>query len=150
MFVLNSWKISRRQFGGRFPPLVFCISSKTKYRISCKLCYFLREVCTPISPENWMTSIMMLLFILVFWQITLFFIRTVKLDPRLAVLKIFIYLGYIVLNLFLFFLDFLKFFHNEVMVYNTRNWSNDTTEGQKEKKTCLMLIFSTVSQKSRD
>ena len=23
------------------------------------------------------------------------------------------------------------------MVYNTRNWSNDTTESQKEKKTCF-------------
>ena len=33
------------------------------------------------------------------------------------------------------------------MIYNTRNWSNDTTESQKEKKTVLMLIFSTVSKK---
>ena len=24
-----------------------------------------------------------------------------------------------------------------VMIYNTRNWSNDTTESQKEKKTCF-------------
>ena len=35
------------------------------------------------------------------------------------------------------------------MIYNTRNWRNDTTESQKEKKAILMLIFSTVSQKSR-
>ena len=26
------------------------------------------------------------------------------------------------------------------MIYNTRNRSNDTTESQKEKKTCLMLM----------
>ena len=23
------------------------------------------------------------------------------------------------------------------MIYNTRNWSNDTTESQKEKQTCF-------------
>ena len=27
------------------------------------------------------------------------------------------------------------------MVYNTRNWSNDTTENQKEKKTCFNVHF---------
>ena len=26
------------------------------------------------------------------------------------------------------------------MIYNTRNWSNDTTETQKEKRPALMLI----------
>ena len=36
------------------------------------------------------------------------------------------------------------------MIYNTRNKNNDTTESQKEKRPALMLIFSTVSQKSRD
>ena len=37
------------------------------------------------------------------------------------------------------------------MIYNTRNRSNDTPESQKEKKRpVLILIFSTVSQKSRD
>ena len=36
------------------------------------------------------------------------------------------------------------------MVYNTRNRRNDATESQKEKKTCLMLIFGTVSQKSQN
>ena len=37
------------------------------------------------------------------------------------------------------------------MIYNTRNWSNDATESQKEKKRRVsMQIFSTVSQKSRD
>ena len=35
------------------------------------------------------------------------------------------------------------------MIYNTRNRSNDATESQKEKRPVLMLIFSTVSQKSR-
>ena len=36
------------------------------------------------------------------------------------------------------------------MIYNTKNQINDTTESKKEKKPALMLIFSTVSQKSRD
>ena len=36
------------------------------------------------------------------------------------------------------------------MIYNARNRSNDTTESQKEKRPDLMLIFSKVSQKSRD
>ena len=36
------------------------------------------------------------------------------------------------------------------MSYNTRKWSNDTKESQKEKRPVLMLIFSTVSQKSFD
>ena len=27
------------------------------------------------------------------------------------------------------------------MIYNTRNWSNDTTESQKEKKTCFNAHF---------
>ena len=36
------------------------------------------------------------------------------------------------------------------MIHDTRNRSKDTTESQKEKKPVLMLIFSKVSQKSRD
>ena len=32
------------------------------------------------------------------------------------------------------------------MIYNTRNQNSDTTESQKEKRSVLMLIFSTVSQ----
>ena len=36
------------------------------------------------------------------------------------------------------------------MMHTTRNWSNDTTESQKEKKPVSMLIFSTVSQISQD
>ena len=36
------------------------------------------------------------------------------------------------------------------MIYNAKNRSNNTTESQKEKKTVLMLILSTVSQISRD
>ena len=35
------------------------------------------------------------------------------------------------------------------MNYNTRNRSNDTKENKKEKRPALMLIFRTVSQKSR-
>ena len=36
------------------------------------------------------------------------------------------------------------------MIYNTRNRSNDKTESQEEKRPALMLISSTVSQKSPD
>ena len=36
------------------------------------------------------------------------------------------------------------------MIYNTKNQSNERTESQKEKKRVLMLIFSTVSQKSQE
>ena len=36
------------------------------------------------------------------------------------------------------------------MICNNRNQRNDTTENQKEKNTCLMLILSNVSQKSQD
>ena len=36
------------------------------------------------------------------------------------------------------------------MICNARNRSNDARESQKEKKPVLMLIFSTVSQKTRD
>ena len=32
---------------------------------------------------------------------------------------------------------FLLIFHNAVMIYNTRNRNNDTTENQKEKKVCF-------------
>ena len=44
------------------------------------------------------------------------------------------FLGYIVLNSFLFFRIFKKIFRNVVLTYNTRNRSNDTTESKKEKK----------------
>ena len=60
----------------------------------------------------------------------LFFIRTSKIGPW-ACSPIFL------------------IFRNTLMIYNNRNRSNDTTESQKEKR-LLMLIFSTVSQKSRD
>ena len=50
------------------------------------------------------------------------------------------FLVYIVLTLFLFSPDFLKIFHNKVIIYITRNWNNDTTESQKERKNCLMLM----------
>ena len=60
-------------------------------------------------------------------------------------------LGYIVLNLFLFSPNLFKTFHNTVMIYNTGNQSNDTTESQKEKNAWFNVNFySTVSQKSRD
>ena len=47
------------------------------------------------------------------------------------------FLGYIVLNLFLFSPDFFLIFHNTITIYNTRNRNNDTTESQKAKKTCF-------------
>ena len=34
------------------------------------------------------------------------------------------------------------------MIYNTKNRSNNTTVSQKEKRPVLMLMFSTISQKS--
>ena len=41
---------------------------------------------------------------------------------------------------FLFSPNFLKIVHNILMIYNTRNQSNDTTESQKEKRPVLMLL----------
>ena len=52
-------------------------------------------------------------------------------------LKFSLFFGYIVLNLFLFSSNFLKIFHKTVMTYNTKKQNNDTTESQKEKKTCF-------------
>ena len=37
-----------------------------------------------------------------------------------------------------------------LMINSTSNRNNDTTRSEKEKKTYLMLVISTVSQKSRD
>ena len=37
--------------------------------------------------------------------------------------------------------DFLYIFHNTVLIDNTRNQSNDTTESQKEKKPCFNAHF---------
>ena len=75
-----------------------------------------------------------------FWKnfrYTLFHIRTSKIGPLF--LKFSWFLGYIILNLFLFSPNFLKIFHNTVMIY-TRNRSNDTTESQEEKKIHFMLM----------
>ena len=55
----------------------------------------------------------------------------------LSVLKIFMILGFIVLNFFLFPPAFFKIFHSAVMIYNTRNRINYATESQKEKKICF-------------
>ena len=70
---------------------------------------------------------------------TFVYFVTFSLDPRYdfnvyTAFKFSWFLGYIVLNLFLFFPNFLKIFHNTIMIYNNRNWSNDTTESQKEKR----------------
>ena len=65
-----------------------------------------------------------------------FLSEPVKLDPRLSVLKFSWFLGCIVLNL-VFSPDFLKIFLNTVVIYNTRNRSNNTTESQKEKTNCF-------------
>ena len=40
-----------------------------------------------------------------------------------------------------YFFPFFLLLHNTVMIYNTRNWSNDTTESQKEKNTCFNAHF---------
>ena len=47
---------------------------------------------------------------------------------------------YIVLNL-LFFLNFIFKFNGKVKIYNSRNHSNDTTESQKKKPTCLNVAL---------
>ena len=47
------------------------------------------------------------------------------------------FLGFIVLSLFLFLPGFFVIFHNAVMIYNSRNRSNYSTESQKEEKTCF-------------
>ena len=57
-------------------------------------------------------------------------------DPRLVVLKIFMILGYIVLNFFLFLI-----FHNTAMMYNTRSPSHNATESSTLKKTCFNAHF---------
>ena len=51
---------------------------------------------------------------------------------------------------YILFHNFLKIFHNAVIIYNTRNRINDTTDRKIEKRLVLMLIFGTVSQKSRE
>ena len=48
--------------------------------------------------------------------------------------------------LFLFFLDFFSIFHDTVMIYNTRNWSSDTTESQIEKKKTYFNAYFQYSQ----
>ena len=61
-------------------------------------------------------------------------------DHRLAVLIFMIFRVYCS-YLFLFYPDFFLVFHNTVIIHNTRNRSNDTTESQKEKKTCFNAHF---------
>ena len=66
---------------------------------------------------------------------TLFFYKNQqKCTLGLLFLKFSWFLEYIVLKLFLLSPIFKKFFHNAVMIYNTRNRSNDRTESQEEKK----------------
>ena len=70
--------------------------------------------------------------------LSFFLWEPLKFGLGLLFLKFSWFLGYTVLNLFLFSPDFYEIFHNIVIIYNTRNWSNDTTESQKEKiKTCF-------------
>ena len=56
------------------------------------------------------------------------------------------FLGYIVLNLFLYSPDFFLIFHNTVLIYNTRNWNNATTESQKEKKSPVLMLMQEDSE----
>ena len=59
------------------------------------------------------------------------------------------FLGYIVFNLFLFFPDFIKIYYNTVMIYNTRNRSMIQQKVRKKKRPFVMLIFSTVSHRTK-
>ena len=72
---------------------------------------------------------------------TLFLQKAVRLDPRLAVFKIFLIFRVYCSDFIFIFHDFLKIFHNTVMIYNNRNRSNDTAVSQKEKKTCFNAYF---------
>ena len=56
------------------------------------------------------------------------------------------FLGYIVLNLFLYSPDFFLIFHNTALIYNTRNWNNATTESQKEKKSPVLMLMQEDSE----
>ena len=59
-------------------------------------------------------------------------------DTRIVVLKIFHdYLGTFFVICSYFLPIFAPIFHNIVIIYNARNWSNDKTESQKEKKACF-------------
>ena len=46
----------------------------------------------------------------------------------------------IFLNLFLFSPDFFFIFHNIVIIYNARNWSNDTTERKKKIPVLILML----------
>ena len=59
-------------------------------------------------------------------------------DPTIAFLKNFYeYWGKFFLICSYFLQIFFSIFRNVVIIYNTRNWSNDTTESQKEKQACF-------------
>ena len=74
----------------------------------------------------------------------------VRLDPRLGVLKFFEdFYRMLFLVCCYFFPIYFLIFHNTVLIYNTRNRSNDKHK-VKEKRHVLMLIFIRVSHKSRD
>ena len=64
-----------------------------------------------------------------------------KLDPRLALLKIFIIFRVYWSEFVLFFSKFFKISYNTAMIYNTKNRSNETTESQIEKKTCFNVYI---------
>ena len=82
------------------------------------------------------------------WEFTLFsWQEPRKLDHRLAVLIVFMILRVHGSYFMIFPQLFEKFFHNKVIIYNTRNQSNDTKKVRKKKIPVLIVIFSTVSQK---
>ena len=83
------------------------------------------------------------------WEFTLFsWQEPGTLDHRLAVLIVFMILRVHGSYFMIFPQLFEKFFHNKVIIYNTRNQSNDTKTVRKKKIPVLIVIFSTVSQKS--
>ena len=59
----------------------------------------------------------------------------------MLLLKFWWFLGYFGFNLFLSFAEFFQIFHNAVILYNTKNLINDTTESQKEKKSYFNAHF---------
>ena len=71
-------------------------------------------------------------------------------DPRFAVLKIFLIFRVYISSCFNFFPNFKNFFDNTVMIHNLPTIRLTIQQKvRKKKRTVLILIFSTISQKSR-
>ena len=85
------------------------------------------------------------------WEFTLFsWQEPRKLDHRLAVLIVFMILRVHGSYFMIFPQLFEKFFHNKVIIYNTRNQSNDTKKVRKKKNTCFNSNFQYSQPKIMD